>query len=172
VISKLPTPAAPFEIALLADHPEAIPIIEAGYKAEWDFWYGPRGQGDARTDLWKRSNVGTLPLGLVAKRAGAFVGAIALQAHAIPTRPNLNPCLGGLWVAQAHRNCGIGSALLAASVAKAAEMGFARVYSATANARGLFQHAGWNEIEKTMHEGGTLWIYAIDCAQRPGKARP
>ena len=41
------TRAEPFEIALIAGYPEAVPVIEAGYKAEWDFWYGSGGMGNA-----------------------------------------------------------------------------------------------------------------------------
>lgn len=168
---KNPTPSEPFAVTLLAEHPEALPVIEAGYKAEWDSWYGAGGKGNARTDLLRRSNRRSLPLGLLAMRASEFVGAIALEANAIHSCPNLTPCLVGLWVAPAHRYLGIGTALLNASVAKAGEMGFARAYGATTSARNLFQRAGWGEIEQTMHEGSALWIYAIDCAKPPGEVR-
>jgi GNAT superfamily N-acetyltransferase len=157
----------PFEIALIAEHPEAVPVIEAGYKAEWDFWYGSGGMANARSDLLERSQTHGLPLGLVALRAGGFVGAIALAANAIPSRPDLSPCLIGLWVAPAHRNCGIGTALLAASVVKAGEMGFAHAYSSTASVHGLFQRAAWREIDRTFYKGNALAIFAADCAASP-----
>lgn len=159
--------SVPFEIALIAAHPEAVPVIEAGYEAEWDFWYGPGGTGNARADLLERSQTRSLPLGLVALRAGDFVGAIALAANAIPSHPALSPCLIGLWVAPAHRRCGIGTALLAASIMKAGKMGFASAYSSTATAPWLFQGAGWREIEKTLYKGCELWIYATDCSPSP-----
>ena len=41
------TRAEPFEIALIAGYPEAVPVIEAGYKAEWDFWCGSGGMAKA-----------------------------------------------------------------------------------------------------------------------------
>ncbi len=161
------TRTEPFEIALIAEYPEAVRVIAAGYKAEWDFWYGSGRRGDARSDLLERSQTYTLPLGLVATRASGFVGAIALAANAIASHPELSPCLIGLWVAPAHRKCGIGTALLAASFVKAGEMGFAHAYSSTATAPGLFQRAGWREIERTLFKGDELWIYATDCGRSP-----
>ena len=154
--------ADPYEIVLLADYPEAVPVIAAGYEAQWDFWYGSGGKGNAKSDLLERSQKCALPLCLVAKRAEWFIGAIAIAANAITPRPNLNPCLVGLWVAPAHRKCGIGTALLNAAITKTAELGFERVYSTTTVIPALFARTGWTLIGKIPFKGEEHWLYAFD----------
>ena len=155
--------ASSYEIALLADRPEAIPTIAAGYEAEWDFWYGSGGKGNAKTDLVARSNAQAMPIGFVALEDGIAVGAVALVANAIAPRPELSPCLVGLWVAPEHRRRGVATALLAASVAKAAALKYRVAYVATTNAQALFERTGWTEIERTKFRGEEFWIYAIAC---------
>lgn len=150
------------EIALLADHPEAIPAIATGYEAEWDFWYGLGGKGCARSDLLERAQSDHLPLGLIALISGKPIGATALAANAISLHPEMTPCLIGLWVEPSYRHCGVGTALLSASNAMAAQLGFDHVYATTTTAPGLFVHAGWKEIERTLFKEEELWIYSIE----------
>lgn len=159
-------PADACEIVLLADYPEAVPVIAAGYEAEWDFWYGSGGKGNARSDLLERSQRRDLPLCLVAKRAGCFVGAIAIAANAITPRPNLTPCLIGLWAAPAHRRKGIGSTLLNVAIAKARELGFESVFSTTTVVPELFARTSWTLIEKIPFKGEEHWLYAIDSERK------
>jgi len=167
---RSPNPPNPYEIVLLADYPEALSVITAGYEAEWEFWYGSGGKGNAKSDLLERSQRRALPLSLVAKRGGCFVGAIAIAANAISLRPELTPCVIGLWVAPAHRECGIGTALLNAAIVKAAELGFGIVYSATTTEQSLFMRAGWKKIDKKMLRGEAFSIFAAECGQAGLKA--
>jgi len=156
------TPPA-FEIALLADHPETVSQIAAGYEAEWPSWYGPGGKGNARADLLARSNTKAMPIGFVALADGGAVGALTLSANAIPPRPELTPCLVGLWVAAEYRRRGIASALLRAALAMAASLKFKVAYLATTNAQHVFDRTGWTEIERTKFRGEEFWIYATTC---------
>ena len=113
----------------------------------------------------ERPQSDALPLGLVAKRAGGFVGAIAIAANAITPRQELSPCLIGLWVAPAHRRKGIGPALLRNAIVKAAELGFDIVYNATTKVPGLFVHAGWEKIDRLNFKGDAFLIFAAKCRQ-------
>ena len=54
------------EIKLLADHPEAFPILKELFEAEWEPYYGDNGPGDAGVDLQKSANRSELPIALVA----------------------------------------------------------------------------------------------------------
>ncbi|MEP7084852.1 MAG: GNAT family N-acetyltransferase, partial [Betaproteobacteria bacterium] len=64
----------------LALHPEALPTLVRWYEAEWPAWYRS-GRGDARRDLESYSNQGSLPVGVVALRAGTVCGVAALKAE-------------------------------------------------------------------------------------------
>lgn len=163
--SPNPIRSESFEIGLLADYPEAVRVIAAGYEGEWDFWYGSGGRGSARSDLLERSQTDRLPLGLIARRASEPIGAIALAANAITPRPELSPCLIGLWDAPAHRRKGIGTALLRTAIVKAAELDFDIVYSATTTEPDFIMRAGWKKIDKLIFKGDAFWIFAARCGQ-------
>ena len=106
----------------------------------------------------ERTQACSLPLGLVAKRRGDFVGAIAIAANAILVRPELSSCLVGLLVAPANHKCGIGTALLRAAIVKVGELGFERVYSSMAIVPDIFTRSGWTEIKKKFLVGAELLI--------------
>jgi GNAT superfamily N-acetyltransferase len=155
-----------FEVALLADHTDAIPAIAAGYEAEWDFWYGPGGKADARSDLEERARRDGMPLGLVALRRGVAVGAGALADKAISFRLELHPVLIGLWVAPPHRGRGIGLAILDYARIQAARLGFAQLYATTTNVPEFFRRAAWRHVETGQHNGEKVDLFAADSLRR------
>ena len=71
------------QIELLADHPEAIPILQDWFEREWAPYYGPEGPGVAINDLRDSCNRDDLPISLVAILDGEFVGTAALKAESI-----------------------------------------------------------------------------------------
>jgi len=151
----------PTTICLLADRPELIGQIAAGYAAWSPAWYGQDGAGDARADLEARARRGRIPVGLVAVDGDEAVGAAALAGESMSRGAEFGAWLVGLWVAPGHRRRGVGLGLIEAAVRQAADLGVAELRAGTVAAAGLFERAGWSRQEPILHEGRITQVYAI-----------
>src|SRR5215475_8992668 len=69
-----------------------------------------------------------LPAVLVARRGGTFLGSVNLLVHEMTIRPELSPWMAQLFVLGVERSRGVGSALIGASLARAARLGFRRLH--------------------------------------------
>ena len=81
--------AKALQFELLADHPEAIPILEEWFEREWASYYGANVPGDAHKDLQDSSNRDELPIALVAISDGEVCGPAALKAESVSTHKHL-----------------------------------------------------------------------------------
>ncbi|WP_161796955.1 GNAT family N-acetyltransferase [Devosia soli] len=142
---------------LLIDHDEAMSALVDLYESEWADWYNPRG-ASARADLAERLERNRLPLGIVAFADGQVAGTCALTATsgALTER---SPWLGGLLVDPALRRHGVGLALLERARVEAKRLGFSRLHALTAEARELFERAGWRLAENVEVGGKMHGIY-------------
>ena len=143
-------------IARLADHPEAIAALAAGYWREWPDWY--RDLEQARTDLDARRNRTRLPLALVAFE-DAPVGTLAISDLDTYGDPDFRPTVIGLWVAKAHRHRGIATALLRAACGEARALGFSRLHATTASVAPLFLRTGWSSRGEAEWRGERLQLF-------------
>jgi GNAT superfamily N-acetyltransferase len=146
-------------ISHLADHPEAIPVIQRWFEEEWAAYYGPGGPGDAERDLWAYSRRGQLPVGLMAFYDGQLCGIAALTAHSIRTHTHLGPWAAAGLVRPPFRGRGVGSGLLWALEGVARGFGYATMYCGTATAMGLLERHGWQRMERVIYEGEQVSIY-------------
>jgi len=140
------------KIELLADHTEAIPVLQKWFEREWAPYYGPDGPGDAQKDLADSCNRDELPLTLVAFHNGVVCGTAALKAESVTTHTHLSPWLAALLVAPEFRRRGVGERLIAAVEEKAKQLGFKCIYVGTGEGSGtpepLLQRRKWEFIEK------------------------
>jgi GNAT superfamily N-acetyltransferase len=143
----------------LAEVPEQIPLIELWFKGEWPDYYGAAAVGDARRDLQSFSNLGAIPIGLVAFAQGVPCGFAAIRSEPFPTHPHLSPWIGAGYVVPAHRRQGIGHTLLLALEAQARSLGYARLYCASATSDSLMRRAGWRLLDVATHESNEVGIY-------------
>ncbi len=148
-------------ICLLADRPDLIEALAAGYEAWSPAWYGSNGAGDARADLEARARRRGTPIGLVAVDNDAAVGAVALAGESMSRGAEFGAWLVGLWVTPAHRRRGLGLALIRAAVREADALGIAELRAGTVAAAGLFERAGWSRLEPILHEGRITQVYRI-----------
>ena len=146
-------------VALLGDHPEALPVLEQLFEREWADYYGPQGPGDARRDLLAYSNRDGLPLGLIAIVDGEPCGIAVLKAESIPALPHVSPWASAGLVAPGCRRRGIGARLIVALEAHARAMGYPELHSATNTANSLLERLGWTFVARVPHEDGTLAVY-------------
>lgn len=138
---------------LLIDHAEVLSDLADLLESEWADWYNPRG-ASARADLSERLERNGLPLGIVAFIDGKLAGTCALTVTSGGLTER-SPWLGGLLVEPNLRRRGVGLALIERARSEARRLGFARLHALTAEARDLFEQAGWRLVENV--EVGGVW---------------
>lgn len=152
-------------IELLADHPQAIPILREWFEREWAPYYGPDGPGDANKDLQDSCNRDRLPVTLVALSNGEICGTTALKTESISTHKHLTPWLAALLVRTEFRRRGIAERLIAAIEEKARQLGFHHIYVGIGEGSGTPESAlrkrGWEFVEK-----GPYFISEVSIFQK------
>lgn len=150
-------------IELLADHPEAIPVLREWFVREWPAYYGPGGPGNAEQDLRTSSGRDALPIALVALLEGEVCGTAALKTHSVTTHAHLTPWLAALLVIPRFRRRGIGERLIGAIESLARERGCRRLYVGTRAGPGTPESAlrrrGWELLETAPAFSPPVLIY-------------
>ena len=143
---------------LLIDRAEVLSDLVDLFESEWADWYNPRG-ASARADLTERLERNRLPLGIVAFVDGQLAGTCALTVSSGGLVTERSPWIGGLLVEPNLRRQGAGLALVERAKVEARRLGFVRLHALTAEARELFEHAGWRLAENVDVGGKTHGIY-------------
>ena len=146
-------------IGYLADHPEALPVLEHLFHTEWPGYYGAGGPGNALQDLLAYSNRDQLPVGLVAFVDSEPCGVVALKSESITSHKHLSPWVGGGMVAPQYRCQGIGTHMASALENVARNLGFKIIYSGTSTANSLLVREGWRFMELVQYNGEEVSIY-------------
>lgn len=141
------------QVDLLADHPEAIPVLKDWFEQEWAPYYGPDGPGNAQKDLKNSCNHDELPIAMVAISDDRVIGTAALKAESVSTHKHLTPWLAALLVGQEFRRRGVAERLIASVEKKAKQLGFECIYVGTGEGSGTPESAlrkgGWEFVEKS-----------------------
>jgi GNAT superfamily N-acetyltransferase len=146
------------EFAFLADHAELVPTV-----AQWWFDAWPKA-GARLDDLVERVTANlhkdTIPAHIIALAKGSVVGSAVLKQHELPDRyPELKNWLGSVFVCQAARGKGIGSALCARVIDLALEFGLPALHLQTRDTSGgLYARLGWRTLDRTSSEGREILI--------------
>ena len=150
-------------IEFLADHPEAIPILKELFETEWEPYYGPKGPGDAKSDIIKSSNRHELPIALVGIIDGKICGTAALKMESVTTYPDFYPWLAALLVVPDYRNTGIGEKLIASIEALAKRLGYIKIYVGTGEKSGMsiatLNKRNWKYVNKNIYFAYETSIY-------------
>lgn len=154
-------------IAHLTDVPEAVPTLVDWFIGEWEPWYGPGGEGDARADLAACGDRNALPVCLVALADdGELLGTAALKEDSVGSEHGAGPWLAALLIGKDQRGKGIGTALVAAIENEARRLGFAEIYcSADASAQ-ILECRGWQAFATTESLRGTITVYRLELMGR------
>jgi len=146
----------------LVDVPKALPPLTEWFIAEWEPYYGPKGPGNAETDLRESMRRDVLPICVIALDvSGELLGTISLKAESISHR-ELTPWGAAFLVAPGRRGQGVGTALLAALEAKARELGFNSLYMSTDAANSIAERRGWRAIDEAESLRGTVTVYKCE----------
>jgi len=151
------------KIELLADHPEALPILKELFESEWSPYYGSEGPGDAEKDLQESSSRKELPIALVAISDGKICGTAALKMESVTTYPELSPWLAAVLVAPAYRKQGIGEQLIVAVETLAKQLRYNEIYVGTGEKSGMSEttldNRGWEFVDKSDYYVSEARIY-------------
>ncbi len=130
------------QLESIADHLDRVDLIARWHFAEWGH-LDPSSTLEAWTEgLRQRTRRDQIPTTYVALEADELLGTVTLVEHEMLTRPELSPWVAGVYVAPAHRDRGIGSALVRYAVHQAAQMGVKRLYLYTHPAREFYTKLG------------------------------
>ncbi len=149
------------QILPLAAAPFAIPILARWLHAEWGYYHERDSVERRFGELSGRLRDDGIPLTFVALEQGEPIGTASLTADDMETRPELKPWLASVLVTPTARGRGVGSALVQAVVAKAAELGYRILYLYTEDQMALYARLGWELHERTSYYSHDVTIMRI-----------
>lgn len=144
----------PLRIELLADHPEAIPMVAGWSFHEWGKVVPGNSVEQTIERLQQRVNRDQPPLHFVAIEESGVVGVAQLKRHEMDIYPDREFWLGGLFVAPEARGFGVGAALARHIARKADLMEIEELFLQTeALDGGLYKRQGWKVLETVDYHG-------------------
>lgn len=144
------------ELAYLADHPEAVPLLARWHHAEWGRLIRDWPLELAESELRSHTGRRVLSTTVVALEDGTAVGSASLLEEDMPDMPPLGPWLASVYVAPDHRGRGLGGRLVDRIVEEARALAVQWLYLFTANAQSYYEFRGWQVLQPIVaqeHEG-------------------
>jgi|WetSurMetagenome_2_1015567.scaffolds.fasta_scaffold195487_1 N-acetylglutamate synthase-like GNAT family acetyltransferase len=141
------------EVDYLVNYQASIPQIAKWFYREWSYLYPERGLQDFERLVQERANRDKIPFALVALDLDFVIGTVSLKMYDMDDRFDLAPWLAGLYVAKEWRCRGVGTILVKAMEAKAAQMGFSELYLYTPDSVHFYSGLGWRILEMKRYNG-------------------
>lgn len=147
-------------VVSLTTCPDQLERIALWFVETWPDWYGADGPGDARRDLERCLDpMVRLPRCLVAfDDTGDPAGTVSLRDTSPGSDRYPGVWLTALFVPEALRRAGIGTALIAAAERQAAELGLGELLVSTSTAQSLVIARDWQHIDTLRYPGGALEV--------------
>lgn len=146
------------EISYLADHPEVLGDLAAGFKAQWASHFADQPVDAIKMGFANCCREKGIPCALVAMVEGSFAGTASLRPESGTVCPEKGPWLTHLYVDPGFRNQGIGTTLIRAIEAEARRNGFTELHAATARAAPVFERSGWQMVEVVEYHGDRVCV--------------
>ncbi len=135
--------------------PSAAGIIARWYYSEWGYMHPGETAENIEHDLLSQINNASMPQQFVAiDEQDAVVGAAELKFREVPSLPDFEHWLGGVYVVESCRGEGVGSLLVKHVQAVASDTyGVRDLYLQTEQEDGgLYARLGWQEIQRIYYE--------------------
>lgn len=147
----------------LVDRLDLVDVVASWHWEQWgaDDPDGSLESWTARLGSW--ANGDAIPSLYVALDEGRPAGSVSLVAHDLPEERDLWdlwPWLSGLFVVPDRRGRGLARALVAHVEHAARHLGVSRLYLHTVDARGLYEHLGWEIIGRLPVAGRLVDLMA------------
>ena len=147
----------------LADHPETISLLSAWFHQEWHGYDG-RSRQEIEGQLRESLNRDSVPVTFVAQRGVEVIGTVSLDESDLPAHDHLSPWLASLYVASAHRNQGVGRALVNHVIGFAREREISPIYLWTPGSTRLYRECGWEIFGQDTYAGRSITIMRRLCS--------
>jgi GNAT superfamily N-acetyltransferase len=145
-------------IGLLADAPEHADVLAGWFYDEWGHNDPDTSLERTRAGVRRHANRDALPLALVAFEDRTPVGAACLRETDLPSRRDLGPWLGSVYVVPECRGRGIGGALVGRAEAEAWRLGVACLHLFTYDCEGFYAWRGFAVLGRGEHRGRAIVI--------------
>ena len=144
---------ATLNIAYLADHPEAAPVLAEWFSSEWD---EPPGMSVAAAAerLASLASHDRLPICLLGLVDGDPVATATLKFREIEFSSEADFWLGFVYVREKVRGLGYGRAIVTAAEAVAVAAHFTPLYLHTPSKESLYRRLGWQTVGATTTTQG------------------
>lgn len=147
-----------YSIVSTHDHPELVPVTG---RWRWLGFFKERGIGLPEVLQYEHQRASSrerFPRTFVLLEDSEPVGMVTLAENDLESRPDLNPWLADLYVAEPFRGRGHGLRLVQGLEAKATDMQIERLWLFTSGAAGLYAKADWTAVETVTREDDAITI--------------
>jgi N-acetylglutamate synthase-like GNAT family acetyltransferase len=144
----------------LSDHLHHLDLLATWHQAQFGYLNPAVTLAQRMEKLAASAHNDSLPMTVVATSEGRLLGSASLLPRTI-THQHLSPWLSSVYVADEHRNKGVGSALVQHIVQQAARLALEKVYLFTPNSEALYARLGWDVVEYAAFQGQHLAIMSI-----------
>jgi N-acetylglutamate synthase-like GNAT family acetyltransferase len=142
------------ELKLLADVPEAVPIVAQWYFDEWGFKREDNSLEKTAERVQAMQNRDAIPVMVVAVEGNEIRGAAHVKLHEMDIYPEKEYWLGGVYVAPGARSRGLAARMVRRCVELAEGFGVKTLYLQTRKLDGgLYARLGWRPIEQVDYKG-------------------
>lgn len=162
------------ELVLLADKPEAIPLLAKWYNDEWGTSTLNEGADDSSRStqvledkLKEYLNRDKLPLILLATLRDSdgnnqTIATAQLRFQEMTSYPETSHWLGGVYVDKAHRGKAVGQCLIKGILDLARQHQVSELYLQTEDhSGGLYERMGWKAVEQVAYHGMKVLVMKL-----------
>ena len=147
------------DFALLADRPEAIPILARWYFDQW----GERSPGSTVATMCSiletYLNRTAIPLLVLAVDRDEILGVASLKYREMDLYPDREHWLGGVYVPTVHRSRSVGSHVVENVVERARRLNVSTLHLQTERLDGgMYGRLGWEPAERVTYRGREVLV--------------
>lgn len=151
------------QFQLLADIPEAVPILARWYFDQWGRDVPGNSFEATCTRISEKLNRDQAPLHIVAVEAGEVLGAAQWKIREMTTYPEREFWLGNVFVSPEARGSGVASRLAEEIAQIAKSHGVAELSLQTERLDGgLYARLGWQPVEQVHYHGNEVLVMQRD----------
>jgi len=150
------------QISSLKDKPHHLLPLAKWHHAEWSYLNPARTLDERIAEMQEDLQGKAIPTTFVAEDNGELLGSACILADDMSSHPELSPWLASVYVAEQHRNKGIGSVLIKRVMQHAQESGVKRLYLYTPDQAQLYAKLGWKIHSEEPYNGTPVTIMSVD----------